>query len=173
MRLGLFHNKEAGLIAISWPNPDLAFLQAFFEGLIGVFTIAPAKADQSLNPVLWTIYYELIGSLITYATLALYRRDSRRKFIYPVLILPFLITPYIGFIIGIILADIYYNKKNIFEYISKLSIFYKLAFLNLAVILASFSPFKTIESLNHLYKPLVIIGGNYGLSMAINYLIRA
>lgn len=164
LRLGLFFNSQAGLMPFSWKVPDVSLLSALWDGLIGSYILQPN--DTSLNSPLWTIYYELIGSVLVYAILSLLSGDSRRKWIYPFLVVIFLGTYYVGFVIGLILADIYCHKNEIYQKIANLSAFYKISMLLFAIWLASFPPLRTKLDISTIHAPLLFLD-NFGLNQNI------
>lgn len=141
MKLDLYRNVDAATVSQSeWLGQfwrvDFNMLDALWCGFIGVF-IAPSPAS-SLNPVLWTIYYELVGSLIVYSLLALVGRDSRRIIMYIIMMIVLINTNYAGFITGVVLCDLYVNKNVIYKNISLFKRVYKFVLLVIAVILASY-----------------------------------
>jgi peptidoglycan/LPS O-acetylase OafA/YrhL len=155
----------------SWRDNDISFLSALWDGLVGVFVVQ--SVDASLNSPLWTIYYEMIGSVIVYALLALIGKDSRRPYVYPLLILIFANTNFIGFIVGLILADLYCNRQGVFKFITNLALPYKLVGLSLAITFASFPPLRTATTTSLVHQPLLFLTQNYTLNATILYLAAA
>lgn len=85
-----------------WPMvPNLS--EALYQGIVGIFTVG----DVSYNPVLWTMQYEFIGSFIVFIVAILSRQSKYRWIIYLALIAGLYNTWYLGFILGMILADLY------------------------------------------------------------------
>lgn len=169
LKLHLFFNTQAGLMPESWKK-DVDLLSALWEGFIGVYVTAPDAS--SLNSVLWTIYYEMIGSIFVFALLAMIGRDRRRGFVYAFLAVILIGTNFIGFLIGLILADIYQNKRSIYESIANQSVFYKLIALTAALYMASFPPLRTAEDLGLAFRPMLFLN-NYSLNQTIVHLIAA
>jgi len=77
--------------------------EALYQGLVGIFTVG----DVSYNPVLWTMQYEFVGSFIVFIVAILFRQSKFRWIIYLALIVGLYNTWYLGFILGMILADLY------------------------------------------------------------------
>lgn len=99
--LGWLHNF--GGIAV----PDLA--EALRQGVYDVyFTYNDGNVNTiTYNGVLWTMYYEFTGSILLFAFLALFGDTRYRRYIYVPLLVIFLGTHYMGFVIGLLLADFY------------------------------------------------------------------
>jgi peptidoglycan/LPS O-acetylase OafA/YrhL len=72
----------------------------------------------SYNGVLWTMSYEYYGSILIFATLAIFGRHKVRIVAYFVLSIFFFKTPYLAFIIGMFLAEIY-QKQIWFSFFQK------------------------------------------------------
>lgn len=81
---------------------------ALTQSVYGVFVTGSA----SYNPVLWTMKYELIGSFIIFGVALLFSNSKYRWIVYLILCLVFHSSWYLGFIIGMILADLYVNHKK-------------------------------------------------------------
>lgn len=64
------------------------------------------REDMSFNAVLWTMQYEMIGSLIVFCFLGIFGNFRRRYLIYLPLCWFFLRSFYFPFILGIMLSDI-------------------------------------------------------------------
>jgi peptidoglycan/LPS O-acetylase OafA/YrhL len=86
-----------------------SLLDAITQGVYGVF----ADGTSTYNPVLWTIKYEFIGSFIVFGIALLFSASKYRWIVYLFLSLVFISTWYLGFVIGMALADAYvnYNKR--------------------------------------------------------------
>ncbi len=89
--------------------PDL--FKALIQGSVSAFTIG----DVTYNPVLWTIRYEMIGSFIVFAAILIAGSSKYRWVPYAVLVAIFSSSWLLGFIIGMIFADLYVNKVAIME----------------------------------------------------------
>jgi len=90
-----------------WPQTP-NFWEALVQGIYSVFTVGSASYD----PVLWTIKYELIGSFIIFGMALLFLNSRYRWVTYVILGLAFASSWYLGFIIGMVLADLYVNYKR-------------------------------------------------------------
>lgn len=66
---------------------------------------------QTYNAVLWTMQYELIGSFIVFFMLIAFSHCKYKKSLSIVLLLIFLNSYYLGFILGCLLSYISVNKK--------------------------------------------------------------
>jgi peptidoglycan/LPS O-acetylase OafA/YrhL len=91
-----------------WPQ-SASLLDALSQGLWGVFF--SSSTETSYNPVLWTMKFELIGSLIVFAIVLLFGKAKHRWVIYLLALCATFKTWYLAFVIGMILADLYANKK--------------------------------------------------------------
>ncbi len=76
---------------------------ALSQGVWGVFSIG----DVSYNPVLWTMKYELIGSFLIFGISLLFKQSKHRWIIYILLIAGTYNSYYLGFVLGMLLADLY------------------------------------------------------------------
>lgn len=91
-----------------WPT-TASIVDAFNQGVWGIF-FSPVT-DASYNPVLWTMKFELLGSLLVFAIALLFGKAKHRWLIYLLLCLATFKTWYLAFIIGMILADLYARRK--------------------------------------------------------------
>jgi peptidoglycan/LPS O-acetylase OafA/YrhL len=170
LKLHLFFNTQADLMPTSWKSDNIGLLSALWQGIVGVYVTA--SDDFSLNSVLWTIYYEMIGSVLVFAILAMTGRDNRRGYVYGFLAIILIGTNFIGFLAGLILADIYHNRGRVYEIIANLSIFYKAIALMAAIYMGSFPPLRTAENLSRLQRPLLFLE-DYALNQTIVHLAAA
>ena len=83
------------------------FVEAIREGTFGIFF----NSETHYNPVLWTMAYEFAGSFIVFLFLILFGKSRYRGILYVALILATFGTWYIGFILGMLIADLYAQKK--------------------------------------------------------------
>lgn len=65
--------------------------------------------NVNMNPVLWTMNYELIGSFIVFSFLAIFGRSSRRWFVYTALLFVFCRSYFWAFVLGMLLSDMRYS----------------------------------------------------------------
>ena len=100
---------HSGWLDSLWQIPP-NFYAAITQGVWGAFSIK----DVSFNPVLWTIHYELIGSFVIFAFVLLFGDSPKRWIVYLFLCLALFNTWLIGFIFGVLLADLY--SKNYFPF---------------------------------------------------------
>jgi peptidoglycan/LPS O-acetylase OafA/YrhL len=105
LSLGWLHNF--GGIAV----PDIA--EAIRQGVYDAyFTYNDGHVSTiTYNGVLWTMYYEFTGSILMFAFLALFGDTRYRRYIYAPLLVIFMGTHYMGFILGLMLAD-FYNSTD-------------------------------------------------------------
>ncbi|GFN33663.1 hypothetical protein PCURB6_39230 [Paenibacillus curdlanolyticus] len=80
--------------------------QALYEGLIGSFISHQAH----YNVVLWTMTFEFLGSMLVFLFCALFGTIKNRFVFYAVFIYWTWDTYYLGFMLGVLLCDLYYNK---------------------------------------------------------------
>ncbi|MEK7594251.1 MAG: acyltransferase [Patescibacteria group bacterium] len=86
-------------------------LAALGQGFFGIFT-HQVQLPQQFNAVLWTMYFEFVGSFIVFGLLALFRSIKLRKFAYLFLAILLINTYFIAFIFGMILAELHTAKKD-------------------------------------------------------------
>ncbi len=118
MYLGLFYNSGAAgtTRSYSWLPSFYDFrpgiVDALYQGLYGTMIYG----DSNYNTVLWTISYELYGSMLVYA-MALFFGSLRRRWIfYGAAAVLLMNTPYLAFIFGMALAD-QYNSPDRRKYV--------------------------------------------------------
>jgi peptidoglycan/LPS O-acetylase OafA/YrhL len=119
MQLGLdtWRAQTAAITHSSWlttlwpqtPN----FFEAVKQGVYGIFV----SGGSTYNPVLWTVKLELIGSFIVFGVALLFSNSKYRWFVYLTLGYLFFTTWYLGFIVGMVIADLVVNKKKYLEVI--------------------------------------------------------
>lgn len=75
--------------------------------------------SNTYNTVLWTMTYELFGSFLVFAFLALFGTMKKRYLVYILLFTIFIDSYYLSFIVGMALSDIHHsNKKDRFKLLS-------------------------------------------------------
>lgn len=99
-------------------SENVTLTQILKEGLYSIFF----ENKISLNPVLWTMYYELLGSFVVFSFLALFGNLKNRYIFYIVLLICFWNTYFIAFYLGMLLCDVVVNTK-ILDLFSKKIIF--------------------------------------------------
>lgn len=117
LKLGLGGSREAAIAATNsaWLTNDWMMIPdlptALYDGLIAAF-IRPGGTPY--NGVLWTMYYEFLGSFAVFVTLFIVGASRFRWLAYGLLIALLFNTWFLPLILGMILADIYnqgYLKK--------------------------------------------------------------
>lgn len=84
--------------------------QALYESLWGMyFSFDP---QTSYSPVLWTMQWELKGSLLVAAFLALFGKVQNRLPLYIIFIIISIDTLYPTFIFGVMFSDLLYSKEG-------------------------------------------------------------
>jgi peptidoglycan/LPS O-acetylase OafA/YrhL len=119
MTLGFASGKEqaelitqAGSSSSLWNfKPDI--LLALNQGVWQIFS--SIIGQDMYNPALWTMLYEFSGSFLAFATVLLFGRAKHRWLVYGLLFIVLYDTWYVGFISGMMMADIYVHKINVFK----------------------------------------------------------
>ncbi len=88
-------------------SPD--FFKMLKEGLYSSLFLG---GTSSYNPVLWTMLIEFLGSMLVFATLALFGDSSKRYLVYLLLIVILHTNCLPAFIIGLALCDYYHSKER-------------------------------------------------------------
>lgn len=106
---GLLYHKEAVIythsfewLSFLWDLPSASLADVFRNTFIEV-TFAP---ETRYNNVLWTICIEFYGSMLAFALIGLTGRLPWRWIIYPLVIWWIGNSPYVGFVLGVVLADL-------------------------------------------------------------------
>lgn len=109
-------NREIAASTTSWEHLPLYynfsanFIDALYEGLWGMYF--SYNAVTSYNLVLWTMSYELKGSILSLAFLALLGNIKNRGRVYIIFIILTIQTLYLNFVFGIMLSDLVYSKEG-------------------------------------------------------------
>ncbi|MER1986562.1 MAG: acyltransferase [Solibacillus sp.] len=138
---------------------EASLLNALQEGLFGAFFLK----EFSHNAVLWTMYYELLGSFIVFAFLALFGNVRNRVIPYILLVVMFWDSYFVAFILGMILCDLHVNLSEKAHLIVKNKIVVLVTFL-VGIYLASF-PYVDVQGT--MYEFIIIEG------LEVNYFIMA
>ncbi len=93
----------------SWWKGDVSFMGVLNESFRTVFF---AGATSTYNPVLWTMIIEFFGSMLVFATLALFGNFSKRYLVYAILIVLIHSNFMPAFIIGLALCDYYHSEER-------------------------------------------------------------
>lgn len=114
MKFGLLYHQEAAMISKSYDwlaafnNFEPNLLAALKEGLFENFFLNKATY---VGP-LWTMTYEMMGSLLVFAFLALFGQDKIRYLLYVVFLVFFRESNYSHFVVGMALCDMMVNQGN-------------------------------------------------------------
>lgn len=172
LSLGLYNNTAEVAIATNstWVNGFFAFepslLHALFQGTIGIFATQTAVAS-SYNPVLWTIYYELLGSILVFGLASLARGHSKRWILYTICVIAFLDTYFVGFIVGMVLADLYATRNELYSIVRFAARPYRIFLLILALCFASYPPYVSPEGIGRYWTTTTLIPTNPALSRTV------
>lgn len=101
---------QSGASSTLWQFEPNIFV-ALNQGLWQIFTTT--LDARHYNPVLWTMQYEFIGSFLVFGFLLLFGTAKHRWIAYIILVLVFMNTWYMGFVIGMIFADLYAHKREL------------------------------------------------------------
>ncbi|MGE2764154.1 acyltransferase family protein [Escherichia coli] len=108
-----FHSSETAVYSLSQVIPamptTMTLLNAVWEGGIGTYFYGV----QTLNPVLWTIHTELVGSILVLVLVPLVCTTRIRFAFYTLGIVVFSSSHLLGFILGVICADASVNIRKI------------------------------------------------------------
>ncbi len=111
-KFGLLFHKEAVVYTHSfewlvflWDLPNASF----GDVIRNTFLEVPFVPETRYNNVLWTIYIEFYGSMLAFALIGLTGRLSGRWIIYLLLLWRIGNSPYVGFVLGVVLADMRYT----------------------------------------------------------------
>lgn len=154
LRFGFSYVKETGDITGSgwlgtlWNFP-LNFFGALWQGIYTIF-FGNFNPNVSYNFNLWTMHYELFGSFIVFMIMALFGKLKNRWIVYVALTIAFIQTYYLGFLMGLIIADIWSNYAWIKDRISE-----KICWALLPLGLFLFAYYLT-GSANSIYAHLII-----------------
>ncbi len=149
-----------------------SILTALHQGIIGVFS-NQALVKTSYNPVLWTIYYELLGSILVFGLASIIKNQPKRWILYIISIIAFINTFFVGFIIGLAIADLYANRPKIFKKIGEISTVYKFSLLFFALSIASFPSLGYFIDNGYHWTTINIFPQNIILTRTILQLISA
>ncbi len=126
IKLGLSHAQQASIITHSgWLGVQWNFIphiyDVFVNGTWGIFTIG----QSAYNNVLWTMMIEFAGSFLVFGALLIFGKSTHRWVLYLALLIITCNTWFLGFILGMILADLTANgfvqrKKRKLWFISSL-----------------------------------------------------
>lgn len=145
-----------------------SFMGAIWQGLGGAFNLQ-AAGSFSYNPVLWTIYYELLGSFLVFGLASLCRGFRKRWILYGIFIIGFIHTYFVGFILGMLLSDLFVSFPRLFKNISSLPWVYKASAFALAFGVGSYPSIVGLPGshLGKYWSMLTLSSGDISLSRTI------
>ncbi|AYB41917.1 acyltransferase family protein [Paenibacillus lautus] len=114
--------------------------------------------DSSYNPVLWTMTYEFLGSLLIFSFLALFGKSRKRLLMYLVMITVFWDSYYLAFILGLILSD--FKNSPDWNFSVTMSRKFNVSFLLIGVLFASY-PFTPVENTIYQYLQVPFLHANF------------
>lgn len=123
----------------------MGLIEALWQGSIGVF-ITSINAVNSHNPVLWTIHFEFAGSIMVLLLAPIIKTLPKRSIIYFWLIFSLIATNFACFIAGMFLADLYVNRRYIFDNFGSINWFNKVIFLLSIITIGSIYPTQPQDS---------------------------
>ena len=127
-------------------TPDLG--GALYDATIGVLV----NGHEKYNPVLWTMTIEFIGSFVVFGFAMLVGKLRYRWAFYIGALIALSSTYYLGFIIGLIFADLKHNTKFLEWFRSVMNKTYLTVLFLLALILASIpQPWTQVSDLLHIF----------------------
>lgn len=172
----MFAGNIGGLTGSLWATLyygfDPSLLAALWQSVVGVFQ-AQASPQAAYNPVLWTIYYELLGSLLIFGLASLARNHPKRWLLYVIATVAFSGTYFCGFIVGMVVADVYANRHDLFERVGRLALPYKLGLLVLALVIAGYPALGGADGFGIYYQAITLFPSDIALSRTMLQLIAA
>lgn len=163
IKIGFSHFNEvrevtqSSAVPLMWSrSPDL--FTAIYEGLVVIFVNAPVN---NFNPALWTMKYEFIGSFIVFGTALLFAHSKWRWVVYSALIVGTHSNWYLGFIMGMILADLYVHREELLKKIPQSAY---IGILALGIFMGAFPRSTSLDSTiyGHIMLPWLTEGANRG-----------
>lgn len=145
---------------------------ALFQGLVTAFSVQQ-PLTLSYNPVLWTIYYEMVGSLLVFGLATLAKGQPKRWLLYLVAAIVFVDSYFVGFIVGAALADLYATRPVIFEKIRNSSAVYKWGALLLAISMAAYHIGRNPVYFGKYWNSLTLFSTDFDISKTILQLTAA
>lgn len=100
--IGRYYNFDFGLGKIAY----FTFYEVFFD----------FDFKQALNPVLWTINMEFLGSLFVFCLFGLLRKNPNRYYFYVLIVIPLLVMGVywsVPFLLGYVLSDLTINPVQL------------------------------------------------------------
>ncbi len=118
IQIGLMHNAGLGSITKSgeWLNDSFKDVGSLCDVLKNMMVDVFFFKDNTYNPVLWTMTYELLGSLLLFSFLLVSHPFKQKSRLYFILILVLFITQhyfYAAFILGALLNNYIIQKQSV------------------------------------------------------------
>lgn len=117
MKFGLLYHQQAAMVCKSYDwlaafnNFQPSFLGMIKEAVFGNFF---GNSSEYVGP-LWTMTYEMLGSLLVFAFLALFGKEKVRYVLYVVFLLLFRESNYSHFILGMAICDVMQGEHSWIE----------------------------------------------------------
>jgi peptidoglycan/LPS O-acetylase OafA/YrhL len=113
LSLGLFTaHGQAAVTRSPWLSAQWHFAPNLGDAVYQAFFGAFFNQTVTYNPLLWTMTTEFLGSLLIFAVAALFGGLTRRWIIYVVLAVLLARTYYLGFIVGMAMADYFSSPRS-------------------------------------------------------------
>lgn len=163
IKIGFSHFNEvrevtqSSAVPLMWSrHPDL--FTAIYEGLVVIFVNSPVN---NFNPALWTMKYEFIGSFIVFGTAILFAHSKWRWVVYLALVVGTHSNWYLGFILGMVLADLYVHREELLKRIPQPAY---IGILALGIFMGAFPRSTSLDSTvyGHIMLPWLTEGANRG-----------
>lgn len=150
-------NEVAAISGSQWLSNSWAttpdFIKAFQSGVFGIFT----KPSSPYNNVLWTMVYEFAGSFLVFGSLLLFGKLKYRWVFYVFLIFATFNTWFLGFVLGMVLADLYAKGRI---QTKKHSWFLVIPLMALVLFLAAY-PHEKVDGTVYQYTSMLSININW------------
>jgi peptidoglycan/LPS O-acetylase OafA/YrhL len=178
MSVGAIYAKPVGNISGSiWAKSEYytfspKLVEAVQQGFLGVFT-GQVSSSLNYNPVLWTIYYEFLGSILIFGIATMVKGYSKRWLFYLIIFLAFINTYFSAFIAGLILADTYSSKHGWYVLLAKMRKIYKISLLAFGISIAGFPYFGDVQHIGKFWQSLLIFENNINLSRTVIQIVAS
>ena len=95
------------MLSNKWRN-DPSLLSVIKAGALDIFVQYKGTSGRAINHVLWTMNVEFFGSFLVFGFLLLFAQSKRRWLTYIALVIGTFGSWYLGFVIGVMIADAYH-----------------------------------------------------------------
>ena len=150
-------------------SPNL--LTIIWESTINLFR----TSSFPINPPMWTMKNELIYSIVSAALISIIGNSKYRYIIYPIIILIVVNSYFLCFVLGIILCDIWMNKKFLIDKLSRLDIRLLLLLLSLFLLSSTYANQGKLyySVLNNLFVGIdyLVVFHSFGSAILILFLL--